>query len=106
MAYNSDRVTLHVGQTLDAAQTTKKTGTEGRDNTDLLHQRAQNFSYEDARGEYGQAVAQKDSFNKRLANEEWDSHDRMSHAVTNGTHTVVNARDMSINRLGGMGSTS
>ncbi|QXV62311.1 hypothetical protein [Amycolatopsis sp. TNS106] len=99
MAYNSERVTVHVGQTLDTAQATKKTGAEARDNTDLLHQRAQNFSYEGAQGEYGQAVLEKDRLNKALANEQWDGHDRTSNSLTNGAHTMVNARDMSINRL-------
>ncbi|AUI61001.1 hypothetical protein [Amycolatopsis sp. BJA-103] len=103
MAHNQERVTLNLGQTLDTAQSTKKTGAEARDNTDLLHQRAQNFSYEGAQGEYGQAVVEKDRFNQRLANEQWDGHDRTSNALTNGAHSLVNARDMSINRLGGMG---
>ncbi|ONF72567.1 hypothetical protein [Amycolatopsis keratiniphila] len=103
MAFNTDRVTVRVGETLETAQTTKATGAAARDNTDLMHRRAQGFHEEGAQGQYGDAIVATDRRNQRLANEQWNSHDLTSNALTNGVHSLTNARDQSIARLGNMG---
>ncbi|GAB3728249.1 hypothetical protein GCM10027598_48520 [Amycolatopsis oliviviridis] len=101
MAFNTDRVTCHVSETLDAATGTKTTGAAGRDNTDHLQRGTQEFTYEAARSPYGDAVLAAGSRNQRLANEQWDTHDQMHGSVTNGVHSLVNARDSAIARMGG-----
>lgn len=99
MAMNGERVTCYVGNTLDTAQATKVAGSQGRDNTDAVQNRAQGFSQYDAQGNYGQAVVDTDRRNQRLANEQWDGHDQMYGSVTNGAHSLQNACRSSINRL-------
>ncbi|MFD5250567.1 hypothetical protein ACFWIW_38875 [Amycolatopsis sp. NPDC058340] len=103
MAFNTDRVTVRVGETLETAQTTKATGAAARDNTDLMQRRAQGFNDEGAQGQYGDAIVATDRRNQRLANEQWEGHDQTSNALTNGVHALTNARDQSIARLGSMG---
>ncbi|MFI7120814.1 hypothetical protein [Amycolatopsis sp. NPDC049868] len=100
MVFSTDRVTCHVSSSLDAAQTTKATGTAARDTTDLMYVRAQGFNEEGAQGLYGGAVMEADRRNRRLANEQWDGHDQMSCAVSNGVHRLKDACDQSIVRLG------
>lgn len=99
MAMNGERVTCYVGNTLDTAQTTKVVGSQARDNTDSVQSRAQGLSQYDAQGDYGRAIVDNDRRNQRLANEQWDGHDQMCGSVTNGAHSLMNARTRSISRL-------